>query len=74
MIKIKILEPTKYRNEPTFRPFWFIKDMLRDYSIELTESNDFDYLFVGMHNFIDKKRSLSSGVGTIHCSLLPNHL
>ena len=27
MIKIKILNPTKDRNEPTFRPFFYIKDM-----------------------------------------------
>jgi len=62
MIKIKILNPTTYRNEPTFRPFWFIKNRLRDYSIDITESNDFDYLFVGMHDFIDKKRSLQESV------------
>ena len=52
MIKIKIQNPTLYRNEPTFRPFGFIQDLLRDYSIEFTNSDDFDYLFVGMHDFI----------------------
>jgi len=54
MIKIKILNPTKGRNEPTFRPLLFVKDMLRDYSIEITESDDFDYMFVGMADFINK--------------------
>ena len=58
MIKIKIQNPTVYRNEPTFRPFLFIQNMLRDYSIEFTNSNDFDYLFIGMHDFIDKKKTL----------------
>ena len=42
MIKVKILNSTKGRNEPTFRPLLFVKDMLRDYSIELTDSDDFD--------------------------------
>ena len=55
MIKVKILNPTIGRNEPTFRPFWFIKDKLRDYSIELTDSDDYDYLFVGMHDFINNR-------------------
>ena len=52
MIKIKILNPTKGRNEPTFRPFGFIKDILRDYSIQFTNSDDFDYLFVCQFPYI----------------------
>ena len=43
MIKIKIQNPTLYRNEPTFRPFTFIQNLLKDYSIEFTNSDDFDY-------------------------------
>jgi hypothetical protein len=62
MIKIKILNPTKGRNEPTFRPLFFIKNMLRDYSIDITESDDYDFLFVGMHDFIDKKIPLSESI------------
>ena len=58
MIKIKLLNPTKERNEPTFRPFFFIKDMLRDYSIDITESNDFDFLFIGMSDFWDMSMTL----------------
>ena len=58
MIKIKILNPTKGRNEPTFRPFWFIRNQLREYSIDITDSDDYDYLFVGMNDFINKKISL----------------
>ena len=30
MIKVKIFNPSIGRNEPTFRPFWFIKNKLRD--------------------------------------------
>ena len=45
MIKVKIQNPTKGRNEPTFRPLFFIKEQLKNhYSIEITESDDFDYL------------------------------
>ena len=62
MIKIKIQNPILYRNEPTFRPFTFIQNLLKDYSIEFTNSDDFDYLFVGMHDFIDKKKSLQESV------------
>ena len=43
------------RNEPTFRPLFFAKDMLRDYSIDITDSDDYDFLFVGMHDFLNKK-------------------
>ena len=62
MIKVKILNPTEDRNEPTFRPLFFVKDMLRDYSIDITESDNYDFLFVGMHDFIDKKRPLEESV------------
>ena len=62
MIKVKILNPTKDRNEPTFRPLLFVKDMLRDYSIDITDSDDYDFLFVGMADFIDKKISLEKSV------------
>ena len=54
MIKIKILNPNKDRNEPTFRPLIFIKDMLRNYHIDVTESDDYDYLFIGMSDFMNQ--------------------
>ena len=62
MIKIKIANSTKGRNEPTFRPFFFVKDLLRDYSIDITESDDFDYLFIGMEDFVNKKKSLQDSI------------
>ena len=62
MIKVKILNPQLGRNEPTFRPFFYIKDMLRDYSIDITESDDYDFLFVGMADFINKNTSLTESV------------
>ena len=62
MIKVKILNPIEDRNEPTFRPLFFIKDKLRDYSIDITESDDFDFMFVGMNEFINKDVSLDESV------------
>lgn len=62
MIKIKILNSQKGRNEPTFRPLMMIRQRLLDYSIELTDGDDFDYLFVGMSDFIDRKKSLQDSI------------
>ena len=62
MIKVKILNSDFDRNIPTFNPLIRVKDMLRDYSIDLTESDDFDYMFVGMSDFLDKKKSFKKDV------------
>jgi len=62
MIKIKILNPYEDRNEPTFRPLFFVEDMLKDYSIDITESDDYDFLFVGMHDFLNKKIPLNESI------------
>ena len=62
MIKIKILNPTKGRNEVTFRPLLQLSNQLRDYSIEITQSESYDYLFIGMHDFINKKISLKESI------------
>tara|TARA_B100002019_G_scaffold103234_1_gene88897 strand:- start:3339 stop:4364 length:1026 start_codon:yes stop_codon:yes gene_type:complete len=62
MIKVKIQNPTEDRNRPTFAPFFRCLNLLKDYSIEITKSDDFDYLFVGMNDFIDKQISLKDSV------------
>ena len=70
MIKIKILNPHGSdamdnfcdRNRDDFAKLYRVKDMLRDYSIDITESDDYDYLFVGMSDFIDKKVSLKRSI------------
>ena len=62
MIKIKILNPKKGRNEVTFSPFLQAKNVLRDYSIDITDSDDYDYLFLGMQDFMDKKISLKDSI------------
>ena len=62
MIKIKILNPTNGRNESTFRPFQFIRNTLRDYSIEITDSDDYDYLFIGMSDFMNHDLLMRDGI------------
>ncbi len=62
MIKIKIQNPTTGRNEITFRPFLQLSHMLRDYSIDITDSDDYDFLFLGMHDFLNKKISLKDSI------------
>ena len=62
MIKVKILNSNKGRNEPTFRPLLFVKDRLRDYSIDITDSNDYDYLFIGMSDFMNQDLLMKDGI------------
>ena len=62
MIKIKLLESHIHRNETTFRPFLFAQNVLREIGIEFTESNDYDYAWVGQASIIDKKKSLQESI------------
>lgn len=62
MIKVQIHEPFKDRNEPTFRMMMACKDYFKQIGIEFTNSNDFDYLFIGMNDFINKKLPLEQSV------------
>ena len=62
MIKVKILNPITGRNEITFRPFLQLKNKLSDYSIEITDSDDYDFMFVGMNDFLDKSKSLKESI------------
>ena len=62
MIKVKILNSQKDRNIPTFNPLIRVRDMLRDYSIEITKSDDYDFLFIGMSDFLDKKKLLRESI------------
>ena len=46
MIKIKIFNPVAGKNRISFTGFLVMQQMLRDYSIEITESDDFDFSFI----------------------------
>ncbi len=62
MIKIKLYELDKHRNETTFRPFLKAQHLFRDVGIEFTTSDDYDYAWVGQASIIDKKISLMESV------------
>ena len=58
MIKIKIFNPVAGKNRISFTGFLVMQQMLRDYSIEITESDDFDYAFLGADDILDKSIGL----------------
>ncbi|MAH44147.1 hypothetical protein CL614_10610, partial [archaeon] len=62
MIKIKLLEHHIHRNETTFRPFLSAQDLFREVGIEFTDSDDYDYAWVGQASIIDKKKSLKESI------------
>ena len=43
MIKVKLYELEKHRNECTFRPYIWASNVLRDIGIELTVGDSYDY-------------------------------
>lgn len=66
MIKIKISEIFRHRNETTFRPYIMAKELFRDVGIEFVfEGNKYDLTWVGQASYSDKnhpyERSLSRG-------------
>ena len=62
MIKVKLLESHIHRNETTFRPFIFAQNVLKDIGIEFTDSDDYDYAWVGQASIIDKETSLEKSI------------
>ena len=62
MIKIKLLENHIHRNETTFRPFLFAQDLFREVGIEFTDSDDYDFAWVGQASIIDKKKPLQESI------------
>ena len=43
-------------------PILQLRDKLNDCSIQITESDDFDVMFIGMHDFINKKIPLKYSI------------
>ena len=62
MIKIKIHDPLMGKNRISFQGFLMLKDMLRDYSIDITDSGDFDYMFIGAYTILDKGLGLQESM------------
>lgn len=63
MIRIKIDEIQKHRNETTFRPYLMCRDVFRDVGIEfVTSGTSYDYLWIGQASYTDKSVSLPESI------------
>jgi hypothetical protein len=62
MIKVKIKDPMVGKNSISFLGFVLLKDILRDYSIDITDSEDYDYMFLGAHDILNKGLSLQDSI------------
>ena len=59
MIKIKLSDPDDIKS---FSGLILSKDILPNYSIELTTSNDYDYEFISQKRFLDLSISLQESI------------
>tara|TARA_R110002012_G_scaffold201465_2_gene370383 strand:+ start:2589 stop:3614 length:1026 start_codon:yes stop_codon:yes gene_type:complete len=62
MIKIKLYELDKHRNECAFRPYLWAQNSLREIGIEFTQGDSYDYAWVAQASFLNKKVSLEQSV------------
>jgi len=62
MIKIKLYELDKHRNECAFRPYIAAQHVLRDIGIEFTQGDSYDYAWIAQASFLNKKVSLGQSV------------
>tara|TARA_R110002050_G_C8962233_1_gene514552 strand:+ start:900 stop:1913 length:1014 start_codon:yes stop_codon:yes gene_type:complete len=66
MIKIKLSDPNDHKN---FSALILAKDLLQDYSIQLTTSDDYDYEFIAQKDFLNLsvplEQSISQGLDVL---------
>lgn len=62
MIKIKLYELDKHRNECAFRPFLYAQNSMREIGVEFTTGDSYDYAWVAQASFLNKKVSLEQSV------------
>ena len=62
MIKIKLTNWNKDRNEPTFRPLLLNQQLFSQVGIQFVEGGSHDFEFVGMSDFLDKSMSLEDSI------------
>lgn len=62
MVKIKIYELDKHRNETTFRPYLMARDTFREIGIEFTEGDSYDFAWIGQASIVDKSLPLDESV------------
>ena len=64
MIKIKLYELEKHRNECTFRPYLWAQDTLREVGIEFTQGDSYDFAWIAQASFQNKRVELEESVNT----------
>lgn len=64
MIKIKLYELNKHRNECAFRPYLWAQNTLKEIGIEFTQGDSYDFAWVAQASFLNKKVSLKESVNT----------
>ena len=64
MIKIKLYELDKHRNECAFRPYLWAQNILKEVGIEFTQGDSYDFAWVAQASFLNKKVSLEESVNT----------
>lgn len=62
MIRIKLYELDKHRNETTFRPLLFAKNLFSEIGIEFVNHGNADFAFIGQASIINKSVSLDQSV------------
>jgi len=62
MIKIKLYELNKHRNECAFRPYLWAQHKLKEIGIEFTTGDSYDYAWIAQSSFLNKKVSLDQSV------------
>jgi hypothetical protein len=62
MIKIKLYELDKHRNECAFRPYLWAHNVLKEIGIEFTQGDSYDFAWVAQASFLNKKVSLEQSV------------
>jgi len=70
MIKIKLTNWNKGRNNSTFRPFLMYAQHFNEIGVQFVENGSYDFEFIGMEDFLDKKiplrESIDMGVNEIN--------
>lgn len=62
MIKIKLYEADKHRNECTFRPFIYAQNSIREIGIEFTKSDSYDYAWVAQASITNQNVSYEQSI------------
>lgn len=62
MIKIKLTNWNKGRNNQTFRPFLMYGQYFNDIGVQFVDGGSYDFEFIGMADFLNKKLSLKESI------------